>query len=272
MEQNKTPETAVKEITLEKHGESPSIGFRPANFEELWRFATLISKTDMVPKEFSNNAGKILAAVQMGHELGLPPMQSLQHIAVINGRPSLWGDGALAVVRAHPMCESMLELDPNDALVAGYGECIIKRRGQVDRIIRRFTLEQAKAAGLMDRGQTAEAKAAGPWQRYRGRMLQMRARAWCMRDAIPEALKGIAIREEQYDMQPNKAPTSILQLPKRLEGKKKMTAPPPKAAAPETEGPEAETPPAKEPEVVEDPDGGQRDIFPLTPGREPGAE
>ena len=257
MEQNNKPESAVKEITLEKQGESPAIGFRPANFEELWRFATLISKTDMVPKEFSGNAGKILAAVQMGHELGLPPMQALQHIAVINGRPSLWGDGALAVVRAHPMCESMLELDPSDCLAAGYGECIIKRRDQVEPIIRKFTLQMAESAGLIKRSGSE-----GPWAKYRGRMLQMRARSWAMRDAIPEALKGIAIREEQLDQLPPKPPAPLLQLPKRLDGKKKMGPPPPKKAAPEVEGPAAETP-----EVMDPP---QQDIFPLK--REPGEE
>jgi len=229
-------EDRPKDITLEKAGQGPSIGFRPANFSELWNFAQLISKTEMVPPQYRNKPGEVLAAVQLGHEVGLPPMQSLQSIAVINGKPTLWGDGALAVVRSHPMCESMVELDPNDAMVAGYGECAIKRRDQAEPIIRRFTIQQAESAGLIKRSGSE-----GPWAKYRGRMLQMRARAWAMRDAIPEALKGIAIREEQLDQLPSRPPAPLLQLPKKLDGKKKMTAPPPKkAAAPEVEGPAAE--------------------------------
>jgi len=247
------------DIALQKAGEGPSIGFRPANFSELWSFAQLISKTEMVPPQFRNKPGEILAAVQLGNEVGLPPMQSLQSIAVINGRPTLWGDGALAVVRSHPMCESMVELDPSDCLAAGYGECIIKRRDQAEPIIRKFTLAMAESAGLIKRSGSE-----GPWTKYRGRMLMMRARAWAMRDAIPEALKGIAIREEQLDQLPPRPPAPLLQLPKRLDGKKKMGPPPPKKAAPEVEGPAPETP-----EVVMDPDT-QGDIFPLK--REPGEE
>ena len=63
------------DIALATDKLGPAIGFRPANFDELWRFSSMIARTDMVPRDFQNNPGKILAAVQMGFEVGLPPMQ-----------------------------------------------------------------------------------------------------------------------------------------------------------------------------------------------------
>lgn len=184
----------IKDIAIVAEGET--ISFQPRNFEELWRFAQLIASTDMVPSEYKGNAGKILAAVQFGHEVGLKPMQALQTIAVINGRPTIWGDGALALVKSHPACGSVVELPPDQAEKQGYGECTIKRRDQGEPITRRFTRDMAKKAGLYQRSGEK-----GPWANYEGRMLQMRARAWCMRDAIPEALKGMPIREEAYDIE-----------------------------------------------------------------------
>src|SRR3546814_17968193 len=39
----------------------------------------------------------------------------------------------------------------------------------------------------------------GPWSQYPQRMLQMRARAWAMRDGFADVLKGIGIAEEVRD-------------------------------------------------------------------------
>lgn len=169
-----------------------SIAFRPKNWEEIWNFAQLIAKTDFVPKAFQNNPGSILAAIQTGHELGLPPMASLQSIAVINGRPSVWGEGALALLKHDRNFEWIKELPPDQCEEQEYGECTIKMRGQPE-VVRRFTKGMAERAKLL----TKE----GPWQTYRGRMYQMRSRAWAIRDAAPGALRGVGIREEAQDIE-----------------------------------------------------------------------
>ena len=224
------------------------IAFRPKNFEELWKFATLICKTDFVPPAFKENAGACLAAIQTGHELGLPPMASLQSIAVINGRPTVWGDGALALVKAHRLCEWVHELPAEEALKSGYGECTIKRRGDPVPTTRKFSLEMAHKAGLIDRSGPK-----GVWATYQGRMLQMRARAWAMRDAIPEALKGVAIREEVEDYEqaevvqdkqlpaPNGKP-ALEQLKESLKAEVPKPDPEP-AKEPEQPEPKREEPP-----------------------------
>ena len=130
-------------------------------------------------------------------------MAALQSIAVINGRPSLWGDGALAIVRSSPLCEYIHELAPDQALEKGYGECTVKRHDDDVPITRRFTKAMAEQAGLWGgKSKDPDKKKFEPWYNYPGRMLQMRARAWAMRDAIPEALRGISIREEVEDIEP----------------------------------------------------------------------
>ena len=61
----------------------------PTNLKEAKEFAETLSKSGLVPKEFQAKPANILVAVQWGYEIGLAPMQALQNIAVINGRPSL---------------------------------------------------------------------------------------------------------------------------------------------------------------------------------------
>lgn len=162
----------------------------PRNVEEARQFAELLAQSDLVPKEYQGKPGNILVAVQMGLEVGLKPMQALQSIAVINGRPCIWGDAVLALVRSHPDCEWVDEVFDENTMTA---KCTIKRKGNPPQT-RTFSLSDAEAAGLVRKG--------GPWQSYTKRMLQMRARSWACRDVFPDALKGLRVVEEEIHSEP----------------------------------------------------------------------
>jgi hypothetical protein len=158
----------------------------PRNLAEAMDYAKLIADTEMVPKDYRGKPGNVLVAVQMGAEIGLAPMQAIQNIAVINGRPSLWGDAVLALVTASPECSDIVEVDDGNVAT-----CTIKRRGKSD-VVRSFSMSDAKLAGLAGK--------AGPWTQYPARMRQMRARSFAVRDAFPHLLKGISIAEEAMDI------------------------------------------------------------------------
>lgn len=162
----------------------------PQSLSEAMEFAAMMSKSSIVPKDYQNNPGNILVAIQWGMELGLQPMQSMQNIAVINGRPAIWGDAMLALVRGSGLLESINEKITDTGCV-----CIVKRRGE-EAVIREFTMDDATKAGLKGK--------AGPWSQYPKRMLQLRARAFALRDVFPDVLRGIHIAEEAQDIPPEK--------------------------------------------------------------------
>lgn len=167
--------------------------FTPTNLTEAIALSKLIAGSDLAPKDFKGKPANCLIAMQMGAEVGLAPMQSLQNIAVINGRPSLWGDAALGVVQVHPEYEWHKErIDgAGDARVAIFE---IKRKGQ-EPYITKFSVADAKKASLWGK--------AGPWQTYPDRMLQMRARGFGLRDKFADALRGLSIAEEVMDIAPD---------------------------------------------------------------------
>lgn len=155
---------------------APSFSLAPKSLDEALKFADVLAKSSIVPKDFNGNPGNILVAIQWGMELGLQPMQAMQNIAVINGRPSLWGDAVIALVRGSPLCESIIESIDGDTAT-----CRVKRRGEPEQS-RSFSMADAKAAGLSGKS--------GPWTQYPKRMLQMRARAFALRDVFPDVLHG----------------------------------------------------------------------------------
>jgi hypothetical protein len=187
---------------------TPARGLALATFDDAYRFAKMVSGSDFAPKDFRGKPESCLLAIQHGSEIGLSPMQSLQSIAVINGRPSIWGDAALAVVSASAVCEYVTEEiedgKDGEALVA---ICTAKRRGYPKPTVVRFTVTDAKKAGLWGKG--------GPWTQYPRRMLQLRARGFALRDAFPDVLKGLVTAEEAQDYStPTQAPEPVVVRPK----------------------------------------------------------
>ena len=170
--------------------------FTPQTLTEAIALSKLIANSELAPKDFKGKPANVLIAMQMGAEVGLAPMAALQNIAVINGRPSLWGDAALAVVMSHPDYEWHKEAiaGENDNRTAVFE---IKRKGH-EIAVSKFSVKQAKDAGLW----TKE----GPWKTYPDRMLQMRARGFGMRDKFPDALRGMAIAEEAMDIPVDTSP------------------------------------------------------------------
>jgi len=159
----------------------------PSNLKEAIEYATIIANSAMVPKPYQNKPGDILVAVQMGAELGLKPIQALQNIAVINGRPSIYGDALLALVQAHPSFEDIKESFDEKTNTA---ICTVKRKNQSEYTVS-FSAEDSKKAGLWGKS--------GPWTQYPKRMLQLRARGFALRDKFADALGGLITAEEARD-------------------------------------------------------------------------
>lgn len=161
----------------------------PSTLGEAREVAGLIAASEFVPKAYQGKPDAVLIAIQMGADIGLSPMQALQNIAVINGRPCIWGDAALAL--AMPALESFKESIEGDGN-AMKAICEAKRKGWPDTTVRTFSVADATKAGLWGK--------AGPWTNYPRRMLQLRARGFCLRDVAPDLLLGFILAEEAQDL------------------------------------------------------------------------
>jgi hypothetical protein len=193
---------------VERPALAPRSTLAPTTFEEAKQFASYLAESELVPKQYIGKPANIVVAIQHGMEIGLAPLQAMQSIAVINGRPSLWGDSMLALVMSHPAYEEHSEEieGSGDQRVAVF---TIKRKNQKAHTVR-FSVDDAKRAGLWqteasierfnrDTKQKYTVPNDSPWYRYPERMLKMRARGFALRDKFPDALRGMISREEAED-------------------------------------------------------------------------
>jgi hypothetical protein len=199
-----------------EHGRSNPISrspLTPKTWQEAEKLAKLLCKTKLVPPGFES-PDLCLIAILQGMEMGLPPLTALQRMALVEGKLTLWGDGALALVLKSGLCTSITEwmgLGEQDGSTKENGGetpirdmtfdplmqkreddwiafCEVTRAHWSQPIRRSFSVFDAKRAGLW--------KKEGPWLDYPKRMLQMRARAFALRDAFAHVLGGLYVREE----------------------------------------------------------------------------
>jgi len=171
-------------------------GVQLATYADYWTLSTAICRAGMQPVLNSKTGermtpAQVMVAIQMGAEVGLPPMTALKNIAIINGRPTIWGDALLALAFRSGIIEDISESIEGDG-DARTASCSIKRKGLAQVVTRTFSVADAKKANLWGKY--------GPWQAYPDRMLAMRARGFALRDAAPDALGGFMLAEEARDL------------------------------------------------------------------------
>ena len=164
----------------------------PTDVDQALRISEMFAKSDLVPDNYKNKPANIFLAVSAGASLGLAPFQAMQNIAVINGKPSIFGDALLAMVRNDKRCLSVKESIVGEGMNRT-ATCIVSRlapNGETEVISSSFCLGDAQKAGLLNRG---------PWKSYPDRMLQMRARGFALRDAFADVIGGLITSEEAQD-------------------------------------------------------------------------
>jgi len=191
----------------------------PKTIADLKIFADMAASSDLVPKEYKGKPGNCFIAIQFGAELGIPPLQSLQNIAVINGKPGVYGDIGKALLLSNGF--GIEERDVKDIEAKGEAWCKITRPKHLN------PTNQPPTERTFSK---ANAQTAGIWgvnvhKTYPYRMLAWRAFWWAARDGAADVLKGLQGIEELMDYKTDAVDTTT------------VAAITPKELAPATAGP-----------------------------------
>jgi len=160
----------------------------PANLHEAVQLAEIMLQSGIVPGGLETPQ-KLALALAIGQEVGFGPAASMNSIMVVNGKPSIYGDGVLALLHGSGL---LTAYEDNDHEVAEKVEnqdasaaSIVKlwRKGQERPYVGRFSVTDAKSAGLWGK--------AGPWKKYPRRMLWRRAMNEAVVKGFPDLMNGI---------------------------------------------------------------------------------
>lgn len=179
----------------------------PRNINEMHRMAQSLVIAGLVPDSYAKDGRtqlpndrivpRVMIGIQTALEVGLPPLMGLRNIMIVNNRPTIWGDAAIALVQSKGVLEKQeVKWSTDDN---GEDKCLVLlyRKGQSEPYTGEFSMSDAKRAKLNTRP--------GPWMTYPKRMIFNRARAFAIRDGFADCLSGLSIREEVDDI-PTKEP------------------------------------------------------------------
>lgn len=182
-------------------------GVQLSSLEDAYRFAKYVSASGLAPKSF-RTPEQVLVAVQWGAEVGFSPMQALNSIPVINGRPSIMVEPALALALASGLLVQRADRFEGEGLSRTAIVGLVRKGGMA--IERRFSVEDAKRAGLESKD---------IWRSYPDRMLLARALGYALKDLFPDVLRGMAVAEtlddftlperEERDITPRPRPATL---------------------------------------------------------------
>lgn len=180
------PAVALAKVPLAEPIETTreALALIPSSLDGAMNLARWLATSSFLPEKLRGKEGDIFCIILAGVELGLPPMAALRGIYVVNGKTAMEGKtkAAVCLQRGAALYIRRTEHTP----IATTWETL--RHGQTVPVTGRYTLEEAKSAGLTSKD--------GPWKSYPQRMISHRALGWLLDDVYPDILMGVATAED----------------------------------------------------------------------------
>ena len=161
---------------------SKAVGGLPYLSEYL-NVSNTISKTELVPDALKGRPEAILAVMLAGSVLGIGPMQALQSINIIKGKPALSAELMRALVLS---AGHQIIVEAND--LEATATC--KRQGWEDWKTVSFSLDDAKRAGLTSNP---------VWSKYPRAMVSARVTSEACRLYFPDIISGLSYTPEEIE-------------------------------------------------------------------------
>jgi len=184
------PETAQQALAADTAAGVPPL------WSAAMRLVTRIHDTEFVPKAMRGRPATVLACILYGDELGIGPMQSLQSIHVIEGKPAAAPELMRALVLRAGHTFKVIE--KSNSKVTVYG----KRRDDDSESTVTFTIDDAVTAELctLKDGKPYARSSTGKrlsWEKYPRALLMARATSELCRDIFSDVIAGLSYTPEE---------------------------------------------------------------------------
>jgi len=181
----RAPTTARPAIEISPIETTPkALALVPSSLDGAMQLSRWLAMSSFLPDRLRGKEGDIFAILLAGSELGLPPMATLRGIYIVNGKPALEAKTKAAICLERGAAKYFRKIEDTPTAVTWE----TMRQGDTDPRRSRFTIQEAKAAGLTEKD--------GPWRLYPQRMLGHRALGWLCDDVYPDIVLGVSTAED----------------------------------------------------------------------------
>ena len=182
---------AVKDITL---GTNIFSGFR--EFQVAQRMAQALASSTIIPKDYQDNIGNCIIALEMANRLHTSPMMVMQNLYIVNGRPAWSSQYIIAMINASRKYRTELQFE-----MKGSGnslECTAFAEDRTGHKVKgpTITMAMAEKEGWATRS-------GSKWKTMPEVMIRYRAASFFGRLNCPDMIMGIYSTDEVIEMSPD---------------------------------------------------------------------
>jgi hypothetical protein len=161
-------------------------------FEQLTRFAVMLSKASIVPDSYQGKPENCFIALDMANRMKLSPLVVMQNLFVIKGKPGWSGQACKMLVENCSKFTDIKHVYTGEKGTPSYGCYLQGTRISDGECIHgpEVTIEMATKEGWMSNAK---------WKNLPDLMLAYRASAFFARVHVPESLMGLHLVEEIED-------------------------------------------------------------------------
>jgi hypothetical protein len=193
MENNDTQKTeAIAAHEPQTSGILAQVAAETQAFELVQRQAMMLSKSTLVPKDFSGNVANCAIALNVAKRTRLDPLMVCQNLAIIHGRPSWSATALIGMINASGKFSPLrFVFDSDEAPTWCYAVARDMATGE-ELKGERITLEMAKKEGW-------STKNGSKWLTMPGQMLRYRAASFWSRAYASDMSLGMYTQDEVRD-------------------------------------------------------------------------
>lgn len=179
--QNQALVPATRPTPVPQSG-SQALSLAAMSVQDAWGFAKALADSKILPRQYQNEPGSVLWALEYGRGIGLDVITTIQSVHIIQGKATMSADLMASLCRraGHRMRVSG---DETNAKVVIFRADDPEFPFEVS-----WTMERAKQAQLTNKD---------TWKQYPAAMLRARAISECVRMACPEVLHGAIYTPEE---------------------------------------------------------------------------
>lgn len=183
---------AIKEV-VQVTPELPAFS-NTKTFEHSQRVAKMLASSSLVPQAYQGNVQNTMIALEMANRIGASPLQVMQNLYIVHGKPSWSSSFIIAAINAcRKFSPVRFDVTGEGATLACVAWAYDLATG--DRLDGpRITMEMANAEGWLN-------KAGSKWKTMPDLMIRYRAAAFFGRLYAPEILMGMQTADEVEDVQ-----------------------------------------------------------------------
>ena len=164
-------------------------------FEVAQRMAKALMASDLVPKQYQGNLPNTLIALEMANRIGASPLMVMQHLNIIQGKPSWSSTFLISAVNSCGRYEPLrFEIENENNLEKMKCRAFTKDKKSGEILIGSWvTMEMARDEGWLS-------KAGSKWKTMPELMIRYRAASFWSRLYAPDITMGMQTVEEVADV------------------------------------------------------------------------